>query len=129
VFGNPPFSGAKTQDDKQRAQVRAIANLGGSGGTLDYVAAWFLKAGAYVNGQALSNEVGRSVGRCKTRANPALRLSRSLRQIPLRKASKSRSYGHFCFRVTDWRSASRTAPSHGDRTRKAKRMFMSSSSA
>jgi len=29
--------------------VRSIANLGGSGGTLDYVAAWFLKAGEYVN--------------------------------------------------------------------------------
>lgn len=48
VFGNPPFSGAKTQSDAQRAQVRRIANLGGSGGTLDYVTAWFLKAGAYV---------------------------------------------------------------------------------
>src|SRR5690606_22284915 len=31
-------------------QVRRIARLGGSGGTLDYVAAWFLKAGQYVNG-------------------------------------------------------------------------------
>jgi hypothetical protein len=48
VFGNPPFSGSKTQSDVQRAQVRRIANLGGSGGTLDYVAAWFLKAGQYV---------------------------------------------------------------------------------
>lgn len=48
VFGNPPFVGAKMQDEKQRAQVRGIAKLGGSGGTLDYVAAWFLKAGEYV---------------------------------------------------------------------------------
>ena len=48
VFGNPPFIGAKYQTQKQRAQVREIAKLGGSGGTLDYVAAWFLKAGAYV---------------------------------------------------------------------------------
>lgn len=48
VFGNPPFIGAKYQSEKQRAQVRSIARLGGSGGTLDYVAAWFLKAGAYV---------------------------------------------------------------------------------
>ncbi len=53
VFGNPPFIGAKYQSDQQRAQVRAIAKLGGSGGTLDYVTAWFLKAGAYVQtGQA-----------------------------------------------------------------------------
>jgi len=48
VFGNPPFGGAKYQSEKQRAQVRRIAQLGGSGGTLDYVAAWFLEAGAYV---------------------------------------------------------------------------------
>lgn len=48
VLGNPPFVGAKLQSEKQRSQVRRIAQLGGSGGTLDYVAAWFLKAGAYV---------------------------------------------------------------------------------
>ena len=48
VFGNPPFVGAKFQTAHQRVQVRAIAGLGGSGGTLDYVTAWFLKAGAYV---------------------------------------------------------------------------------
>lgn len=47
VFGNPPFGGAKFQSDHQRAQVRRIAGLGGSGGTLDYVCAWFLKAGDY----------------------------------------------------------------------------------
>ncbi len=46
-MGNPPFVGAKFQSDAQRAQVRRIAGLGGSGGTLDYVAAWFLKAVAY----------------------------------------------------------------------------------
>ncbi len=51
VLGNPPFGGAKVQTDAQRAQVRRIANLGGSGGTLDYVAAWFIKAAAYVQGQ------------------------------------------------------------------------------
>ena len=50
LFGNPPFVGAKYQDEKQRQQVRGIANLGGSGGTLDYVAAWFLKAGEFVQG-------------------------------------------------------------------------------
>jgi len=47
VLGNPPFIGAKVQSDAQRAQVRRIAALGKSGGTLDYVAAWFLKAGEY----------------------------------------------------------------------------------
>lgn len=47
VLGNPPFCGAKYQTDQQRAQIRQIANLR-SGGTLDYVAAWFIKAGEYV---------------------------------------------------------------------------------
>ena len=48
VFGNPPFVGAKYQTEEQRAQVRRIAALGKTGGTLDYVAAWFVKAGEYV---------------------------------------------------------------------------------
>ena len=49
VFGNPPFVGAKLQTPEQRAQVRRIAALGKTGGTLDYVTAWFITAGAYVN--------------------------------------------------------------------------------
>jgi len=48
IMGNPPFVGAKYQSELQRAQVRRIAGLGGSGGTLDYVAAWFVKAGLYL---------------------------------------------------------------------------------
>jgi hypothetical protein len=52
VFGNPPFIGAKYQSDAQRAQVRRIAALGKTGGTLDYVTAWFIKAGEYVKGTA-----------------------------------------------------------------------------
>ena len=50
LFGNPPFVGSKKQSDVQRAQVRRIAKLYGAGGTLDYVAAWFLKGGEYVQG-------------------------------------------------------------------------------
>ena len=49
VFGNPPFGGAKFQSPEQRAQVRRIAALGGSGGTLDYVTAWFITAGEYIH--------------------------------------------------------------------------------
>ena len=48
VLGNPPFGGAKVQSAEQRTQVRRIAALGKSGGTLDYVAAWFIRAGEYV---------------------------------------------------------------------------------
>lgn len=47
VLGNPPFVGAKMQSEEQRRQVRLLARLGGTGGSLDYVAAWFIKAGAY----------------------------------------------------------------------------------
>ncbi len=50
MFGNPPFVGAKYQTGDQRAQVRGITALGKSGGTLDYVAAWFIKAGEYLQG-------------------------------------------------------------------------------
>lgn len=48
ILGNPPFGGAKYQSAKQGAQVRRIASLGGSGGTLDYVCPWFIKAGDYL---------------------------------------------------------------------------------
>ena len=48
VLGNPPFVGAKFQSTGQREQVRNIAALGRSGGTLDYVTAWFIKAGEYI---------------------------------------------------------------------------------
>lgn len=50
LYGNPPFAGSKYQSDYQRAQVRRIGNLGGSGGTLDYVTAWFIKGGEYIGG-------------------------------------------------------------------------------
>jgi hypothetical protein len=50
VFGNPTFIGAKYQSNEQRAQVRGIANLGKTGGTLDFVTAWFIKAGEYIRG-------------------------------------------------------------------------------
>ncbi len=52
VLGNPPFGGAKFQSPEQREQVRRIAALGKSGGTLDYVTAWFIKAGEYVQQSA-----------------------------------------------------------------------------
>jgi hypothetical protein len=57
IIGNPPFSGAKYQDARQRVQVRSVANLGGSGGTLDYVSAWFLKAAAYVQPKECTTEI------------------------------------------------------------------------
>ncbi len=58
VFGNPPFGGAKFQSKEQRAQVHRISGLAkrGSGGTLDYVTAWFFKAGEYI--QSGSGRIG-----------------------------------------------------------------------
>jgi len=50
VFGNPPFLGAKIQSVQQREQVRRIAGLGKSGGTLDFVCAWYFKAAEYIQG-------------------------------------------------------------------------------
>jgi hypothetical protein len=47
VLGNPPFIGSKMQSELQRAQVRRIARISASG-TLDYVSAWFVKAGEYI---------------------------------------------------------------------------------
>ncbi len=52
VLGNPPFVGAKFQTEQQREQVRNIAALGRSGGTLDYVTAWFMKAGEFIQQSA-----------------------------------------------------------------------------
>ncbi|MBG7613748.1 class I SAM-dependent DNA methyltransferase [Brevundimonas sp. BAL450] len=61
VFGNPPFLGAKVQSETQRAQVRRIAALGKSGGTLDFVAAWFIKAGEYVSSPRTGDGAGETV--------------------------------------------------------------------
>ena len=52
VFGNPPFVGQSYQSKEQREQMRRLTNPHGrTASPLDYVGAWFLKAGAYVTGQ------------------------------------------------------------------------------
>lgn len=49
VFGNPPFIGFVMRGENQQDQAGAVmARLGASGNRLDYVAAWFLKAGEFV---------------------------------------------------------------------------------
>ena len=49
VFGNPPFGGQSYQSKEQREQMRRLTNPHGrTASPLDYVGAWFLKAGAYV---------------------------------------------------------------------------------
>ena len=52
VFGNPPFGGFVMRDRQKQLQTKSImAELGATGSRLDYVAAWFLKAGAYLRGK------------------------------------------------------------------------------
>ena len=53
VLGNPPFGGSKVMTAGQRGQIRRIAAAGGagSGGTLDYVSGWLIKASGYASGK------------------------------------------------------------------------------
>ena len=103
VFGNPPFGGAKFQSPEQRAQVRRIAALGGSGGTLDYVTAWFITAGEYIQEE-------RSAG-ANARGSASSPPTRSPR------ASRWRSSGRSCSAGVGSRSPSRTGRSRGAPTR------------
>jgi len=96
VFGNPPFVGSKMQSEAQRTQVKGLAALGGSGGTLDYVAAWFLKAGAYVRrGKA-------SIGFVATNS--------------ITQGEQAAQLWPFSSTVSAWRSPMPTAHSPGART-------------
>ena len=50
ILGNPPFIGQSYQGKFQREQMARIIDAKSKrAGSLDYVTAWFLKAGAYVN--------------------------------------------------------------------------------
>ncbi len=52
VFGNPPFGGFVMRDTDKQSQAKTVmASLGAGGSRLDYVAAWFLKAGNYFQGR------------------------------------------------------------------------------
>jgi len=48
VMSNPPFVGAKLMNDAQREEAHAIFSDIKNGGLLDYVAAWYVKALAYI---------------------------------------------------------------------------------
>ena len=51
VLGNPPFGGFVMRTREKQKQSKALmTRLGASGSRLDYVAAWFLKAGEYLRG-------------------------------------------------------------------------------
>jgi len=51
ILGNPPFLGKSMQSKEQTQQLKnlvQLANLKSGGGTLDYVCAWFIKAGEFL---------------------------------------------------------------------------------
>ena len=49
VLGNPPFIGQSFQSQTQRRQMAAVINApSGRAGSLDYVGAWFIRAGEYL---------------------------------------------------------------------------------
>ena len=50
ILGNPPFIGSKYQSDEQRALMRVIFKDVKGAGVLDFVTAWFLRAGQFVQG-------------------------------------------------------------------------------
>jgi N-6 DNA Methylase len=53
IMGNPPFIGQSYQSPFQREQMARVINApSGKAGSLDYVAAWFIKAGQYMAGQS-----------------------------------------------------------------------------
>lgn len=48
LLGNPPFVGAKYMSAQQRQDAQAVFNGIQNGGLLDFVAAWYVKAGRYL---------------------------------------------------------------------------------
>ena len=108
VLGNPPFVGAKFQTSEQREQVRRIAALGKSGGTLDYVTAVVYQ--------------GRRIRAAERSTNRLL-----WRPIPSPKASRSRNSGRFLFSTAaSWTLPLPTVLLLGARTLAAWHTFTSS---
>ena len=49
IMGNPPFVGKKEQSTKQKNQLKRAVGSADNFAILDYVAAWFVKAGEFVD--------------------------------------------------------------------------------
>jgi len=56
IFGNPPFIGQSLQNKIQRSQMAKI--FGGRGGSLDFVCAWFFKAGDFLRRSLTCPRIG-----------------------------------------------------------------------
>jgi uncharacterized membrane protein (Fun14 family) len=48
ILGNPPFVGKHLFSDSQQADMQLVMEAVPSGGLLDYVTAWYIKAAAYI---------------------------------------------------------------------------------
>ncbi len=64
---NPPFIGAKFQNDEQRADMDSVADDVENGGLLDYVTGWYFKAAEYIQGTRVV------VGLARQRSKPGKR--------------------------------------------------------
>lgn len=53
IMGNPPFIGARMKDTQQSADIKAIFHNQKGCGDLDYVAAWYMKTGEYINNSSI----------------------------------------------------------------------------
>ena len=54
ILGNPPFVGAKFMDPQQREEMASVTSMVQSGGLLDYVTGWYIKAIAYIKGSEIT---------------------------------------------------------------------------
>ena len=101
IFGNPPYGGAKYQTKKQRDQIKKIANIGKSGGTLDYVCGWLFKAGQHVDktasiGFVTTNSItqGEQVGQLWPTLLEKYHLTINFAYRPFRWKSEARGKAH-----------------------------------
>jgi len=54
VLGNPPFSGKKEQNAAQKADMEIVCGNVKGNGVLDYVTAWYFKAGDFIQNTLIS---------------------------------------------------------------------------
>lgn len=54
ILGNPPFVGKQFTTDEQKADMEIVCGNVKGGGVLDYVTAWYFKAGEYIQGTTIA---------------------------------------------------------------------------
>jgi hypothetical protein len=98
VIGNPPFVGGKLRKEEQKQDMEIVAKDVDSGGLLDYVCGWYLKAAEYIS---------------ETNASVAFVSTNSISQgeqvgiLWNHLFQKYRIKIHFAYRTFKWKSESR----------------------